>query len=70
MDVYEIYGIILDVSLNLLHYLDAFSLCNASHKTPPDIPDALFKESKNFFSHILHLQGGRISGHRRGKGRP
>ena len=71
MDVYEIYDIILDAALKLLHYLDAFSLCNASHNPPPpDIPDALFKESKNFFSHILHLRGGRISGHRREKGRP
>lgn len=39
MDVYEIYGIMPDVALKLLHYLDALSLCNASHKTsPPDNP--------------------------------
>lgn len=38
MDVYEIYDIMFDVALKLLHYLDALSLCNASHKPPPDIP--------------------------------
>lgn len=40
MDVYEIYDIMLDVARKLLHYLDALSLCNASHKTThlPDIP--------------------------------
>jgi dsDNA-binding SOS-regulon protein len=72
MDVYEIYDIMLDVARKLLHYLDALSLCNASHKTTSQIsPDALFKrKSKNFFSHILRLREGRISGHRREKGRP
>ena len=47
MDVYEIYDIMLDVARKLLHYLDALSLCNASHKTTSQIsPDALFKRVK------------------------
>lgn len=71
MDVYEIYDIIFDAAIKLLHYLDALSLCNASHKTLPDIPRCfILKSQKNFFSHILRLRGGRILGHQREKRRP
>lgn len=53
MDVYEIYDIILDAALKLLHYLDAFSLCNASHNPPPRISQMLYLKSQRTSSVIF-----------------